>query len=200
MVKTGLVVLSFLTAVAGCGKKEGDKPADDKPAATGDKPAAGDPPAKPAAPALPVNKGTPNKDKEMLNLELAPMGNWKPEWDADAKVAKWSHDEYMTGIVIRIVKDKLDNADDLKNEAPMMMQLGSAITKIVEEKTTPMGWYAIVERDDGKNTTMVYIQKYEGGTQIVCSGNLTPRVDATSAGGITKEEVITACESIKAKA
>lgn len=200
MVNTGLVALCFLTAVAGCGKKEGDQPAAADKMATGDKPAAGDPPAKPAAPALPVNKGTPNKDKDMLNLELAPMGNWKPEWDVDAKVAKWSNEEYMTGIVIRIVKDKLDSIDDLKSEAPMMMQLGTAITKVVEEKPTPMGWYAIVESDEGKNTTMVYIQKYEGGTQIVCSGNLTPRKDPTSAGGITKDEVTKACESIKAKA
>lgn len=199
MLKTGLVVLSILAAAAGCGKKEGDKPAaGDKPA-TGDKPAAGEPSAKPSAPALPVNKGTPSKDKDMLGLDLAPMGNWKPEWDVDAKVAKWSNEEYMTGIVIRIVKDKLDNVEDLKSEAPMMMQLGTAITKIVEEKTTPMGWYAIVESDEGKNTTMVYIQKYEGDTQLVCSGNLTPRKDPTSAGGITKDEVLKACESIKVK-
>ena len=199
MLKTGLVALSFLTAVGGCGKKEGDKPAAGDKMATGDKPAAGDPPAKPAAPALPVNKGTPSKDKDMLGLDLAPMGAWKPEWDVDAKVAKWSNEEYMTGIVIRIVKDKLDSIDDLKSEAPMMMQLGTAITKVVEEKTTPMGWYAIVESDEGKNTTMVYIQKYEGDTQLVCSGNLTPRKDPTSVGGITKDEVLKACESIKVK-
>ncbi len=199
MLKTGLVVLSILTAAAGCGKKDADKStAGDKPA-TGDKPAAGDPP-KPAAPTLPVNKGTPSKDKDMLGLDLAPIGNWKPEWDVDAKVAKWSNEEYMTGIVIRIVKDKLDTIDDLKSEAPMMMQLGTAVTKVVEQQATPMGWYAIVESDEGKNTTMVYIQKYEGGTQIVCSGNLTPRKDPTSAGGITKEEVTKACESIKVKA
>jgi len=33
----------------------------------------------------------------------------------------------------------------------------------------------------------------------VCSGNLTPRKDATSAGGLKKEEVLTACGSIKVK-
>src|SRR5690348_8457634 len=99
MLKTGLVVLSILSAAACGGKKEGDKAATgDKPATGGDKAVAADPP-KAAEPALPVNKGTPNKDKDMLNLELAPMGAWKPEWDVDAKVAKWSNEDYMTGIV-----------------------------------------------------------------------------------------------------
>jgi hypothetical protein len=197
MSKLSVVGFAILVAAAGCGKKkEGDAAGGDKPA-TGDKPAAE--PAKPAEPAVAANPGpSPSKDKEWLGLELAPMGAWKPEWDPDAKVAKWSNEDYMTGIVIRVVKDKLDSIDDLKNEAPMMMQLGTAITKVVETGKGSLGWWAIVESDEGKNTTMVYVQKYTD-AQIVCSGNLTPRKDPTSAGGITKDEVMKACESIKVK-
>jgi len=198
MLKSSVLLLALLTSAAACGKKEGDKAAGDKPA-TGDKVAEDKPAAKPADPGPAPNPGpSPNKDKEFLGLELAPMGDWKPEWDPDAKVAKWSHDEYMTGIVIRIVKDKLDNVEDLKSEAPMMMQLGTAITKVIEEGKGKLGWWAIVESDEGKNTTMIYVQKYTD-AQIVCSGNLTPRKDPTSAGGITKDEVMTACESVKVK-
>jgi hypothetical protein len=43
-----------------------------------------------------------------------------------------------------------------------------------------------------------YTQKFTD-SQLVCSGNLTPRKDPTSAGGIKKEEVLTAFESIKVK-
>ncbi len=207
MLKSSVVILALLTSAAGCGAKDGDKPAGDKPA--GDKPATADKVAedKPAEKSVTKGRGTgpstnlgpsPAKDKEFLGLELPPMGAWKPEWDPDAKVAKWSNDDYMTGIVIRIVKDQLDNVDDLKTEAPMMMQLGTAITKIVEEGKGKLGWWAIVESDEGKNTTMIYVQKYAD-AQIVCSGNLTPRKDPTSAGGITKDEVMKACESVKVK-
>jgi len=201
MLKHSIVVVSMLAAMGACKKKE-------EPAKTGDTSAVKptDEPAKPAeekkppAPAGVINPGpSPSNDKEFLGLELPPMGAWKPVWDPDAKVAKWENEDYMTGIVIRVVKDKLDSIDDLKEEAPMMMQLGTAITKVVEEGKTPKGWWAIVEMDEGKSTNMVYIQKFTD-SQIVCSGNLTPKKDISSPGGIKKEEVLTACESIKPKA
>ncbi|MBS1124161.1 MAG: hypothetical protein H6Q90_6389 [Deltaproteobacteria bacterium] len=207
MLKHGLTMFSILVAIAGCGKKQetqGETPAVAKPS-TDDKATANTPPpadkvvAEPTPAPAPVPTGpAPSETKDMLGLELKPMGAWKPTWDADAKVAKWENEAYMTGIVIRIVKDKLDTIDDLKEAAPMMMQLGTAITKVVEEKKTDKGWYAIVEDDGGKTTEMVYIQKF-GGTQLVCSGNVTKRKDEMSAGGIKKEEVIKACESIKVK-
>jgi len=191
MLKHTLVAIGFLGAIA-CSKKSDDAKPADKPVA--DKPA-----DKPVEQPAPVPSGPePDDTKEMMNLELAPMGAWKPTWDADAKVAKWENDDYMTGIVIRIVKDKLDTINDLKEAAPMMMQIGTAITKVVEEKKTAKGWYAIVESNEGKTTEMLYIQKF-GTKQLVCSGNMTKRKDPTSAGGITKEEITKACESIKVK-
>jgi len=141
MLKHTLVAIAFLGAIA-CSKKSDDAKPADKPVA--DKPA-----DKPVEQPAPVPSGPePDDTKEMMNLELAPMGAWKPTWDADAKVAKWENDDYMTGIVIRIVKDKLDTIDDLKEAAPMMMQIGTAITKVVEEKKTAKGWYAIVESNE----------------------------------------------------
>nr|HEX4316616.1 hypothetical protein [Kofleriaceae bacterium] len=203
------LLAAALCLVAACSKKDDAKPAakaDDKPVAadptTADKPA--DPPAaKPAAdmPKPPPAAAGPSADesKDFLGLDLPPMGKWKPTWDADAKVAKWENDDFMTGIVIRVVKDKLDSIDDLKEAAPMMMQFGTAITEVVETKVTDKGWYAVVKDDDGKNVEMGYIRKF-GDSQIVCSGNVTPRKDAMSAGGIKKEEIIKACESVKPKA
>ena len=196
MMKHGFAMLMILISASGCKQSETD-PAAAK--AMEDKLLAKLTPDKPVAETPPIPTGPePSDTKDMLGLELAPMGAWKPTWDADAKVAKWENEGYMTSIVIRIVKDKLDNIDDLKAEAPMMMQLGTAITKVVEDKKTAKGWYAIVEDNEGKTTEMVYIQKF-GGKQLVCSGNLTKRADAMSAGGIKKEEVIKACESIKVK-
>jgi len=145
-------------------------------------------PAPPPAPTGPE----PSERKEMLGLQLAPIGKWKPTWDADAKVAKWENPKFLTGIVIRIVDDKLENVDDLKKAAPMMMQLGSALEKIDEEKKTPKGWYAVVERD--KQTEMVYIQKH-GSKTLVCSANLTKSL----VGGIPKKDALKACETIKVK-
>jgi len=205
MLKHTVVAMSILLAMGACKKKDdagappAAKPVDDKAAPAADKPAT--PAAKPAEPApAPAAAAGPeaNEGKDFLGLDLPPMGKWKPTWDADAKVAKWENDDYMTSIVIRIVKDKLDTVDDLKEAAPMMMQLGTAITKVDETKTTDKGWYAVVTDDEGKNNEMVYVRKF-GGSQIVCSGNTTKRKDPTSVGGITKEEIIKACESVKVK-
>jgi hypothetical protein len=98
----------------------------------------------------------------------------------------------MTGIVIRIVDKKLDNLEDLKKAAPWMLQLGSEITGVVEEKKTAKGWYAIVKRE--KVTEIAYVQKYGSG-QIVCSANLSK----SDFGTIKKAEALKACESIQLK-
>jgi hypothetical protein len=199
MLKHSVALIAILAAAGACKKKESSTA--DKSAATsaGDKGAMKPAETKPAAPPPVVNAGpAPSNDKAMLGLELAPMGKWKPTWDAGAKVAKWENEDYMTGIGIRIVTDKLEGLADLKEAAPMMLQLGTPITKVVEEGKTPQGWWAIVENNDGKTTEMVYMQKLSG-VQLVCSGNLTKRADPTSAGGIPKADVLTACESIKVK-
>ena len=192
MVKHGILAIALLASIS-CSKKSNQS---EHGAAT---PTATTTAGKAAEPTPPAPSGPePDATKEMMGLDLPPMGAWKPTWDADAKVAKWENEGYMTGIVIRIVSDKLDTIDDLKEAAPMMMQVGTAITKVVEQNKTAKGWYAIVDHDEGKHTEMLYIQKF-GSKQLVCSGNLTPRKDPTSAGGITKDEVLKACESIKVK-
>jgi hypothetical protein len=135
----------------------------------------------------------PSESKDMLGLDLKPQGAWKPTWDADAKVAKWENDEFMSSIVIRLVNDKLENVDDLKAAAPMMMQLGQAITKVADApKTTDKGWYAVVEGDGTKD--FIYVQKI-GGLNVVCSANLKSDMGA----GIKKDTALSACESIKLK-
>jgi hypothetical protein len=98
----------------------------------------------------------------------------------------------MSSIVIRVVSDKLENIEDLKSAAPMMMQLGSAITKVDEEKKTDKGWYAIVERE--KVVEMVYVRQL--GATVVCSGNLTKEDLGKQ---LTKDDVIKACEAFSVK-
>ncbi len=132
----------------------------------------------------------PDEGKDMMNLDLKKQGAWKPAWDPEAKVAKWENDKYMSSIVIRVVSDKLDSIDDLKAAAPMMMQLGQAITKVTEgPKTTKQGWWAIVEGDGTQD--LIYVQKH-GGKQLVCSASVKK-------GNIPKADAMKACESIKSK-
>ncbi|MEO7092124.1 MAG: hypothetical protein ABI175_02660 [Polyangiales bacterium] len=141
-------------------------------------------------------KGTvPDESKEMMGLDLKPMGAWKPVWDADAKVAKWENDDFMKGIVIRKVSDDLETMDDLKTAAPMMMQLGTNVTKVVEDqKKTDKGWYAIVE-GDGMPATLIYVRDF--GANIVCSADVSKM--AAPMKSLSKEDAIKACESFTAK-
>lgn len=132
----------------------------------------------------------PDEGKAMMNLDLKKQGAWKPMWDPEAKIAKWENDKYMSAIVIRVVTDKLDTIDDLKAAAPMMMQLGQDITKVVEgPKTTKQGWWAIVDGDGA--STLIYVQKH-GSKQLVCSASVMK-------GSVPKADAMKACESIKAK-
>jgi hypothetical protein len=133
-------------------------------------------------------------DKEFLGLDLKAMGSWKPKWDADAKVAKWEDEDFEYSIVNRVVKEKLESIDDLKSEAGMMMQLGSAITKVSEEKKTDKGWYAVVEREAG-TSDLIYVRKF-GGAQVVCSANLKK---ADLGKTIAKADALKACESLALK-
>jgi hypothetical protein len=178
-----LLVVSIMgITLIGCEKKGAPVDTPDKPGATQPAPA--------AAKAGPE----PSEDKEMLGLDLKPFDGWKPTWDPDAKVAKWENDDVLPSIVIRIVSDKLDTIEDLKAAAPMMMQLGSDITKVVEEQKASKGWYAVVEREDVLE--LVYIQKY-GGKQIVCSANLN--LTKSDEGNVKKEDALKACDSIQVK-
>jgi hypothetical protein len=192
------VIASALILCAACGTKEETPsptpaPAPTKPTAGGDTTAT----QAPAAPAAPANAGpAPSKDKEMLGLDLQPMGDWKPEWDPDAKVAKWTRDESLVSIVNRIVSEELDDIEDLKREAPMMMQLGEAINEVVETKPASKGWYAVVKRGEKNVTDFVYVQKY-GDTTLVCSAVLGNLGDEGKP--ITQEEAFKACDSIKVK-
>jgi hypothetical protein len=137
----------------------------------------------------------PDETKEMMGLDLKPMGAWKPVWDADAKVAKWENDDFMKGIVIRKVSDNLETMDDLKTAAPMMMQLGTNITKVVEDqKKTDKGWYAIVE-GDGMPATLIYVRDF--GATIVCSADVSKQQAPMKS--LSKEDAIKACESFTAK-
>lgn len=183
-------------------KKGADAKKDDKKtAAAGDakQPAAGPDDSKAVAPTEPppVASGPePSNDKEFLGLELAPMGKWKPVWDADAKVAKWENEEIMSGIVIRVVSDKLESMDDLKAAAPMMMQVGTAISKVDKDVTkTDLGWWSVVSYDEDKLQTLIYVRKF-GNVTTVCSASLK-----SSMGDPIKEaDAMKACESYKVKA
>jgi hypothetical protein len=145
------------------------------------------------APKKAASGAEPADSKTMLGLDLKPVGAWKPAWDPDAKVAKWENDEFMSSIVIRIVNDKLDTIEDLKKAAPMMMQLGTEVTKVVEApKSTDKGWYAVVDGDGTSN--FVYVQKY-GAKTVVCSAS----VKSGMGPSISKGDALKACDSIKVK-
>lgn len=179
------------------GKKAADKTKDAKADAKTDAKtdvkadAKEDKPAEPAA-----GPNDPSNDKEFLGLNLPPMGDWKPAWDPDAKVAKWEHDDHMSGIIIRVVTDKLDSMDDLKAAAPMMMQVGTAISNVDEDVTkTDKGWWTVVSYDEGKLQAFLYVRKF-GASTVVCSADLK----SSMGEGIKKDDAMKACESFDLKA
>lgn len=148
-------------------------------------------PPEPPAPTGPQ----PSNDKEFLGLDLQPVDGWTPEWDADAKVAKWANDDFFSGIIIRVVSDKLTSMDELKAAAPMMMQVGTAISSVTKDvQKTDQGWWAVVKYDDDKGEVYLNVADINGVT-VVCSANL-----GSSMGDPISEELAhKACSSYKLK-
>jgi hypothetical protein len=148
-------------------------------------------PEQPPAPTGPQ----PSNDKEFLGLDLQPVDGWTPEWDADAKVAKWVNEEIFYGIVIRVVSDKLTSMDELKAAAPMMMQVGTAISSVTKDvQKTEQGWWTVVKYDDDKGEVYLNIAEING-TTVVCSANL----GSGMGDPITEELAHKACSSYKLK-
>ena len=192
----------FALCTVACDKKADEKKTDDKKAdakKTDDKADAkktddkADAPV--AAPAVPTGP-QPSNDKEFLGLDLQPLeGDWKPEWDPDAKVAKWSHEDRFSGIVIRVVSDKLTNMDELKAAAPMMMQIGTAISSVTKDvQKTDNGWWTVVKYDDDSSEVYLNVRDINGVT-VVCSAGLT----SSMGDPISEETAHKACESYKLK-
>ena len=155
-------------------------------------------PAGSAAPSAPAaGGGGLSESKPMLGLDLKPMGPWTPTWDAESKVAKWENKDIFFAIKVKIHnRSKIDSIEDLKREGPMMSEIGSAITKVLSgPKTTPKGWHALVEHNEGKSQVFVYFQKI-GDKTLLCS--TTVKTDA-GVDGVPLETALAACESIKLK-
>jgi hypothetical protein len=148
-------------------------------------------PAKKDDPAPTPTGPSADRDKEYLGLVMKPFGDWKTEWDGDQHTAKWTREDSFS-IMVRIETEKYDSVDDIKEEAPMMPQLGSAVTKVLEEKKTAVGFYAIVQREpDTKD--LVYVRKF-GSSNVICSANL--KKDELNPKTITTDEAMKACESL----
>jgi hypothetical protein len=150
--------------------------------------------AKPEEPPAPTGP-QPSNDKEFLGLDLQPVDGWTPEWDADAKVAKWVNEDIFYGIVIRVVSDKLTSMDELKAAAPMMMQVGTAISSVTKDvQKTDQGWWTVVKYDDDKGEVYLNVAEINGVT-VVCSANL----GSGMGDAITEELAHKACSSYKLK-
>ena len=92
---------------------------------------------------------------------------------------------------------KLANMDDLKKAAPMMTDVGTAITKVVSPpKKTERGWYTVVESDEGKAENFVYVTELPSKKTLVCSAVVK---SGSGMGGVTVADALAACDSIRPK-
>jgi hypothetical protein len=157
----------------------------------------------PAPPSSEAPKSTPTAsaaasgqsnpcEAKVPGIDLKAVGLWVPKWD-DGAGCEWSKEGEFWGIHVRYFpnsldsKDKLANIDDLKSAAPMMTEIGTAVTKVIRpSKKTANGWYTVVESN---------VQAL-GSKTLVCSATVK---SANDMGGVPVEDALAACESIKPK-
>lgn len=138
-------------------------------------------------------------EAKVPGIELVTVGSWIPKWD-DGAGCEWSKDGEFWGIHVRYfpgsldTKDKLANLEDLKSAAPMMTEIGTAVTKVIQPlKKTAKGWYAVVESNEGESQNFIYVETI-GAKTLVCSATVKA---ANDMGGVPIEDALAACESIK---
>ena len=124
----------------------------------------------------------------MPGIELKAVGLWVPKWD-DGAGCEWSKEGEFWGIHVRYFpngldsKDKLANIDDLKSAAPMMTEIGTAVTKVIRpSKKTANGWYTVVESNEGQSQNFIYVQGL-GSKTLVCSATVKSANDMGGGSG-----------------
>jgi hypothetical protein len=138
-------------------------------------------------------------EAKVPGIALEAVGPWVPKWDEGAG-CEWSKQGEFWGIHVRYFpgsldsKSKLADLDDLKSAAPMMIEIGTAVTKVIRPlKKTAKGWYTVVESNEGETQNFIYVQTLNGKT-LVCSATVKAAHDM---GGVAMDDALAACESIK---
>jgi hypothetical protein len=123
-----------------------------------------------------------------------------PKWDESAG-CKWEKNGEFWGINLRLFPGSLDstskltNMDDLKKAAPMMTEIGTAVTKVIgPPKKTSKGWYTVVESNAGESQEFIYVQELASGKTLVCAATVK---SANGMGGVAIDDALAACDSIK---
>jgi hypothetical protein len=141
-------------------------------------------------------------EAKVPGIVLRRVGAWTPKWD-DGAGCIWSKDGEFWGIHVRLYPGSLDtttklaNMDDLKKAAPMMTDVGTAITKVISApKKTRAGWYTVVESNGGESENFVYVEELPNGKTVVCSATVK---SSGGMGGVPVEDALAACDSIAAR-
>jgi hypothetical protein len=169
-----------------------------KTAASADAPATSSvAPAPATASTPPAGGGSLSDSKPMYGLDLQPMNGWTPAPQDEAQYARWEKKDAFFGVHVHLLKDKLDTYEQFQAAAPMMSEVGTAITKVkAPPRTTSKGWWVVVVSDEGKSEEFIYLQKY-GDRRVLCSAQL--KTETTGPTEVTRELALTLCESLRPK-
>jgi hypothetical protein len=169
-----------------------------KTAASADAPAPASVASRPAPASTPAPSGGSLSDsKPMYGLDLQPLNGWTPVAQDEAQYAHWEKKDAFFGVHVHLLKDKLDTYEQFQEAAPMMSEVGTAITKVkASPRTTSKGWWVVVVSDEGKSEEFIYLQKH-GDRRVLCSAQL--KTETTGATEVTSDVALALCESLRPK-
>lgn len=140
----------------------------------------------------------PSPTKPLLGFDPAPAAGWKPSGSADGSGLVYDKDGVMQSIGVRVLKQRAAGVEQLK--AAMQSQFGESFSEVLENKTTPLGWYAVVKVDRGTSSELIYVRTF-GSKDTFCRGRIaTTGPDAQIPGGVaSRAEVVQVCEALHMK-
>ncbi|HOD82267.1 MAG: WD domain, G-beta repeat [Planctomycetes bacterium ADurb.Bin126] len=119
----------------------------------------------------PAGQEAPDPSRPMCNLWVEPVGDWLPLWYQETKVVCWDNTSYWSKVSVRVEAGDLDDVEALGRVARKHPELEGPIVKVLQQKRTPSGWYAVIQSAGGKKTQLVYVRKMRGRT-VTCWARL----------------------------
>jgi hypothetical protein len=139
----------------------------------------------------------PSPTKPLLGFDPAPVAGWTPRTAADDQGVVYDDKQGSPSIWVRVFKQRVTAVDQLK--PAIAADFHETIGELIENKTTPLGWYAIAKVDRGVSTDLIYVRTF-GSRETFCRGTIATTGPAAQYGGaVPRATVLRVCEALHLK-
>jgi hypothetical protein len=140
----------------------------------------------------------PSLTKPLLGFDPVPVAGWTPRMAVDGQGVVYESQESASSIGVSLFKQRVTALEQLKSA--VMDQFHETMGEVLENKTTPLGWYVILKSGRGVSTELIYVRTF-GSKETYCRGRIaTTGPEAQFPGAvIPRATLVRVCEALHMK-